>query len=384
MRKIKIMHVLTTTAGGLGQSVLSLVRHLDPEKFDVMVVFGPGHPIDQWFIDAGLRVCPIRMTRELHWQNFLGFIDMYRLLKKEKVDIVHAHSAIAGLIARVAAKLAGVPIVMFTLHGYASLNHRHPVIRAILSPIEKLLDRCTDQYVAVSKYVKRVWCEQGIVADEQVTVIYHGTDPRRGSAATSRSTAQALNLPVGVPIIGTVGLLEVQKGTEFLLRAMPKITQVIPNCHCLIIGSGPLRKYLEDLAESLGVRQSVYFLGWRNDAAELIDLFDVFCLPSVHESFGLVLLEAMLHGKPIVATNVEGIPEVVVDGETGLLVPPCDSDALARAVIQCLSCSDSRREMGERGRVRLLNRYTSQVMVQQYEQLYQRAYQQRVCGERGA
>ena len=343
------------------------------------VAFGPGYPIDRRFVEAGVRVFRVRMKRGLHWKNLLGFWDVYRLLKREKVDIVHAHGAVAGIIARLASKMAGVPIVIFTLHGYASLNHRHPAIRAILSPIDKLLDHCTDYYVAVSEYVKRAWCEQGIVGAGRVTVIYHGTDPVEINILKVGEVAKALKLPAGGPIIGTVGLLEVQKGTEFLLRAMPRIKQVFPACQCLIIGSGPLHAYLVDMAESLEVKESVHFLGWRDDAVNLISLLDVFCLPSVNESFGLVLLEAMAQGKPIVATNVEGIPEVIVNGETGLLVPSYDPDALANALTYCLSHPEVGWRMGENGRARLLKRYTNTRMVQHYERLYLHAHEQSAC-----
>lgn len=379
MKKVKIIHVLTTTAGGLGQSVLSLVQHLDTTRFDVAVAFGPGYPIDRRFIDAGVRVFQVRMKRGLYWKNLLGFWDLYCLFRREKVDIVHAHNSVAGAIARLASKMAGVPIVIFTLHGYASLNHRHPAIRAVVSLIEKLLDHCTTHYVAVSEYVKRVWCEQGVVASDRVAVIYHGTNPVEINTSKVRDVVRDLKIPTGAPIIGTVGLLEVQKGTEFLLRAMPLVKQVSPDCHCLIVGSGPLRTYLENVAESLAVKESVHFLGWRDDVADLISLFDVFCLPSLNESFGLVLLEAMAQGKPIVATNAEGIPEVIINGETGLLVPPYDSEALANALIYCLLHQEVGREMGEKGRVRLLAQYTNESMVQHYERLYLHAYQQFAC-----
>jgi glycosyltransferase involved in cell wall biosynthesis len=134
---------------------------------------------------------------------------------------------------------------------------------------------------------------------------------------------------------------------------------------------------LEKITEELGISDCIKFLGWRDDAVELIGILDVFCLPSLRESFGLVLLEAMAHAKPIVATNVEGIPEVVVDGQTGLLVPHKDPGSLSKAIVYFLTHQEIALEMGKNGQVRLMEKFTLERMRQQYENLYLEAYQKR-------
>lgn len=376
MKKIKILHILTTTAGGLGQSVLSLVTRLDPEKFDVVVAFGPGYPLDQAFAEKGIRVVAVRMKRGLHWNNLLGFWDLYRLLRRERFDIVHAHAPIAGFLGRVAARLARVGIVIFTLHGGSTLNDQSLLNRSLLRFVEKLLDRCTDHYVAVSDYVQQRWRRRWIASQKPVTLIYHG-GAERGAAIDSPGRRKALGFDPGKPLVGTVGLLEKQKGTENFIRAVPRVLQSFPECQFAVIGDGPLRRPLEETAERLGVSRSVRFLGWRNDAAELIGMFDLFCLPSLWESFGLVLLEAMAHAKPVVATEVGGVPEVVANGETGLLVPPEDPVSLSKAIAYFLTHPEIAAEMGKRGEARLAERFTLTRMVEQYERFYMSVIRER-------
>jgi glycosyltransferase involved in cell wall biosynthesis len=379
MKRIKLLHVLTTTAGGLGQSVLSLVEQLDPERFEVTVAFGPGYPLDRKFIDRGIRVVPVRMKRGLKLINLAGLWDLYRLMRAERFDLLHAHSSVAGFLARLAARFAGVPAVLFTLHGYASIDYQHPLSRRFLGFLEKVLDRWTDYYVAVSRHVEQLWLQRGIVSPDRVSVIYHGIDFKSARRAADPALKKmSLGLPEEGPIVGTVGLLEAQKGTEYFIRAIPLILPSFPTAHFLVIGNGPLQGRLKELAEELGISRAIHFLGWRDDAAELIGTMDLFCLPSLRESLGLVLLEAMAHAKPIVATRVEGVPEVVVDGETGLLVPPKDPTSLAKGVLSLLARWDAAMEMGKRGKARLMEKFDAAEMGRQYESLYLR-----LCGKSG-
>ena len=150
----RVLHVLTTTAGGLGQVVYAILDGLDRREFKVAAAFGPGYPMDQQFRARGIEVFPVRMRRGMNPMNLLGFLDLVRLLRRERFDIVHAHSSIAGVLARAAAKVAGVPTVVFTLHGYATLDFDRSLLRPLLWTIEKLMDRCTDGYVAICRYVK--------------------------------------------------------------------------------------------------------------------------------------------------------------------------------------------------------------------------------------
>ncbi len=381
MRRVKVLHVLTTTAGGLGQSVLSMILGLDPKQFEVAVSFGPGYPMDQRFVDHGVHVFPVRMRRGLSLTNLLGFWDLYCLFRRERFDVVHAHSSIAGLLARLAARLAQVPVIIFTLHGYATLDYEQSSFRSLLWIVEKLLDRCTDYYVAICAYVERSWVQRGIVSSERVTVIYNGVDPESILRPIDQDQKRkSLNLSLKAPVIGTIGLLEPQKGTEYLIRAIPQVVESFPESRFVVIGDGPLYERLKKLAEELGISSYLYLLGWRDDATNLLGIMDIFCLPSLREGFSVALLEAMTYAKPIIATQVAGNPEAVSHGETGLLVPTHDPYALSKAILYFLGSPEIAQEMGRRGRARLMERFTVRKMHEGYNRLYQRAFHEKGIG----
>ena len=367
-RKIRILHALTTTAGGLGQAVLSLVSPLDPERFEVTVAFGPGYPTDRRFIERGLRVVPVRMKRGLRLINVAGLWDLYRLIRRERFDIVHAHSSIAGALARAAGRANGTHVIIFSLHGCASIDDTGLLVRAPLWCVEKLLARWTDHYVAVSAFVERRWVERGIVTLERVTVIHNGVNPDELRRAPDHAQKRrALGLRVDERVVCNIGLLEARKGTETLIRAAPLVLERVPECRFLIVGHGPLLDDLKALAERLAVSAYVEFLGWRDDATELLDIADVFCLPSAVEGFSVAILEAMALAKPIVATNVAGTPEAVEQGRSGWLIPPSDPLALASAIVYLLTHPDEAAEMGRQAALRLRERFTVDRMTERYE-----------------
>ena len=360
----RVLHVLTTTAGGLGQVVYAILDGLDRREFKVAAAFGPGYPMDQQFRARGIEVFPVRMRRGMNPMNLLGFLDLVRLLRRERFDIVHAHSSIAGVLARVAARLAGVPMVVFTLHGYATLDFDRSPLRPLFWTIEKLMDRCTDGYVAICQYVKDTWSGRKLVDPDRVAVIYNGVDPERLSQAVDTvRMRRELGVPETAPVIGTVGLHEVQKGTRFLVEAMPAVLREFPTCRLVLVGDGPLRAELEALVGRLGLGESVIFAGWRNDAATLLRLFDLFCLPSRMESFGLVMLEAFAHGKPVIATRTSGPCEVIADGKNGSL---CDitAAALAAALTHAIQHPDEARKRAAQARLDLARYSMSHVAPQ--------------------
>ena len=187
-----------------------------------------------------------------------------------------------------------------------------------------------------------------------------------------RTVRRDLEIPEDVQVVGTLGRYEPQKGLVYFLRAAARVHAKRPLTHFLVVGDGPLREELEALATELGIRQVVHFAGWRSDVPELLAAMDVFCLASLWETFGIAIAEAMLASLPIVASNVDGIPEVVADGETGFLVPPKDAMALAEKLLLLLEDQDLARDMGEAGRLRAQTRFSVPTMVHEYEQFFRR------------
>lgn len=215
----KVLHVSTTAAGGLGTSLLAIMRSLDRERFSVDVALGLGYPLDAAFGPAGFRLHPLKLSRGIHpWQFAQTLWTLLRLMKRERYDVVHVHGSEAGILARLAARVAGVPVVIAELHGYANRDPDGVLERTLYRWIEQALDRATQAYVAVSHHVKRQWIARGICADDRVQVIHHALDlrryPDRGSVARPGRAA-------GRPVVGTVCLLEARKGLVTSSRRCP-------------------------------------------------------------------------------------------------------------------------------------------------------------------
>lgn len=381
--KVRILQLVTTTIGGAGEHVLLLSKGLDKSQFEVTVAFSPGMPLDQAFYDAGLRVIPIPMRRSGGMVTSLkGFASLLALIRRERFDIVHTHTSVAGALGRVGAKLVGGPIVIHMVHAYAAHDYVPSLKRWIFLQIERFLDTITDYYVAGSEAIRTKGIERRIMSPNRIRCIYYALDLVRFDAYAStdeRKLREELGILGDDAIIGVIGRLEQQKGIECFLDAAARITHKRAAVRFLIVGDGPLRAFLEHKTRSLGLGKKVHFLGWRKDIPRVMKALDVLVVPSLWEAFGIVNLEAMAARKPVVATSVEGIPEVVENGVTGLLVPPCDARAISEAVSKILDDPELQRRMGESGRHRVETMFTAEAMVKEHQELYWQLLSERQC-----
>lgn len=367
-KKHKVLHVSTTSAGGLGTSLLSIMSALDPARFQVDVALGLGYPLDSAFEPAGFKLHPLKLSRGIHPLQFIETtVRLTKLMKREQYDVVHVHGSEAGILARIAARIAKVPVVIAELHGYANRNPDSIMERTVYRWIEQALDRVTDAYVAVSGHVERQWLERRICDKSRLQVIHHSLDlasfPDRGVVSRPGRAA-------GKPVVGTVCLLEARKGLHSLVEAMPAVVAKVSGVRFAIVGEGPLREWMAQRATELGVIDHVDFMGWRKDVPELMWQFDLFALPSRRESFGLVFLEAMASRCPVVGSCNDGIPEVVANGETGSLVPSDDPAALAAAISDLLLDQAKAERFAEAGRRRVETLFSAQRMAREYNALY--------------
>jgi|YNPMSStandDraft_1061717.scaffolds.fasta_scaffold01204_7 glycosyltransferase involved in cell wall biosynthesis len=371
-RRIKVLQLITTTIGGAGEHVLMLASGLDPEQFDVTVGFSPGYPLDHAFYEAGLRIVPIEMQRT---GGIMTSIKAYRalreLLHEEHFDIVHTHTSVAGVIGRLAARQSGIPVIVHMIHAYAC----HPYVRQpkrwLYRQVERWLDRFTDHYIAGSDYIRAYGIANRIMPPEKITRIYYAFRHERLKDSPNRNVARRdLGLPVDAPVAGVIARLERQKGVIFFIRALPKVLQQIPKAHFIIAGDGPLRSMLYEEAARLNILSHLHFLGWREDVGRVLASLDVTVLPSLWEAFGIISVESMAMGVPVIASRVGGIPEVVRDGETGLLVSPENSDELGRAIISLLADPAYAQRLGLQGIQWVSTQFSLTNMVQAHQRIY--------------
>jgi len=310
--------------------------------------------------DMPVHLLQLRRTYQLEKAFRLA-----RLLRREGSDVLHTHTlAAANVLSRASARLAAVPVISH-LH---IENHFRPATRPLLRSLDNATARLCARLVAVSEKTSQAYERQGYPRG-RIEVVYSGVElDGRGAVSDLRSE---LGIPHGVPLVGEVARLCDVKGQRELIEAFASL----PEARLVLIGvdlerGGAFQEELEREAERLGVRGRVVFAGRRTDAAELLGQLDVVALPSWTEGLPLVLLEAMARRRAVVATPVGGTPELVVDGETGLLVPPRDPDALAVAIRRLLADPGLRTRMGDAGYRRVAERFSADAMCRRVLELY--------------
>jgi glycosyltransferase involved in cell wall biosynthesis len=359
---VKILHIQRAGAiAGAENHLLHLLPGLQQRGYDVtfLALTKPQEvpsPFAQALRRRGIPVIDQRVHSE--WQPEL-LPRLIHILRQGAYDIVHTHLLYADLYGGLAARcLPGVK-VLCTRHNDNRYRQRWP-----MRPLITWNTRWFHHVIAISEHIKRFNQHYQRVPAEKITVIPYGYDPPAETASMAPKCSDPFTL-------GMVGRLVPQKSHATAIQALPLILKSVPRVRLVILGDGPLRQELTRLVDQLHLTAHVEFLGYQPQALEWMRHFDLLIHPSQHEGFGLVLLEAMAARLPIVATRVSAIPEIVQDGQTGLLVPPQDPPALAQAVVQLLTNPEQRAQMGAAGYARLVQEFSVARMVERTAALYQ-------------
>jgi glycosyltransferase involved in cell wall biosynthesis len=293
------------------------------------------------------------------------------LILKEKFDIVHTHSSKGGILGRLAAKLCGVPHIIHTPHGHVFYGHFGRLTSRIFLWVERIFSKFTDRMVALTHGEKNDYIKLSVCAPEKLLTIHSGVDVQQFLNANGNGLEKrrSLGLAQDEAVIGFVGWLLPIKGPDYLLKAMDYIWPEKPETTLVMVGKGDLDVDLRTEALRKNVNGRVKFLGWRQDIHELMMVFDMLVLPSLNEGMGRVLVEAMAAGKPVVASRVGGIPDLIQDGHNGYLVPPADEQALADAILKLLNNRDRASFMGQRGKERC-RQFSLEAMIAKLDNLY--------------
>jgi glycosyltransferase involved in cell wall biosynthesis len=356
----KVLHVITdTNIGGAGRYLLNLLSAWDENRYSVTVACPAGGELEKRLKSLGVKVYPLKggekSFRISHVAQILGII------AREKVDLIHTHASLSG---RIAGKLSGCRVVM-TRHWMGKKSEMGFLRRWINRIIYRLL---TDRVIAVSRAVKVSLIEIGVPA-WLIKTVYNGINIPNIFENCGKLRME-LNTPEGVPLLGMIARLVPEKGHEYAIKAMPEILRRFPDARLVLVGDGPSRTYLEDLCERVGVKERVIFLGFRKDVEKIAIDFDVILMPSLSEGLPLALLESMALGKPVVASEVGGIPEVIKDGINGVLVPPGDAGALAEKVVGLLISDKLRENLGKNARQTILSQFTARIMAEKTLRIY--------------
>jgi len=359
--------------GGAQRVVLHTASNLDREVFEAGLAWGPGEVLDREaralddvekfeITDLVRPVAPLKDLRAL--------ASLRETIRRFRPRVVHTHSSKAGVLGRLAARLEHVPVVIHTVHGFGFTPLQSPVKRAAFFRAEKTAARWTDHFVAVSRVNRDRGVELGLWKPDRVSVIRAGVDlDRFRAAADGRESRRRLGLPDAVPVVTQIGNFKPQKAPLDFIAAAARIAETMPEVWFVMVGDGPLRGQAQARAAELGLGDRAIFCGWWDDVPGLLAATTVSVLSSRHEGLPCSVVESLAAGVPVVATAVDGTPEVIRPGVNGELVAPGDCDGLAAAVLAILNDDDRRRSMAAAA-AEGLDDFGRDHMLRELEELY--------------
>lgn len=376
MRRYRVAHVITRLElGGAQQNTLYCAAHHDRARFEVDLVAGRGGLLD----DDALRLTDttVHLLGELRhpirpWWDAVALWSLTALFRRRRLDLVHTHSSKAGILGRVAARLAGVPAVAHTVHGWSFNEVQSPPVRRLFVAFERLAAALTDRIVVVTEADRTKGLQAGIGRDDRYRLVRSGIDAAlyEHPAVPRSEVRRSLGLTEDDLVVGTIACLKPQKAPLDFVEAARIARAEEPRLRFFVAGDGPLRGAVEEEIRSRGLGEHVLLLGWRRDVADLLHAMDLFLLTSRYEGLPRVVLQAMAAGVPVVATAVDGTPDVVRDGETGALVPPGRPDEAARRLVALSRDPGARERLAARARASLGAEFDVREMVRRLETVY--------------
>ena len=369
-RRIKIAHIITLLElGGAQENTLYTCENLDKNKFDVLLICGKGGILDEktkniktYFVKELIReINPIK--------DLIALVKIYKILKKEKPDIVHTHSSKAGIIGRWAAYLAKVCKIVHTFHGFGFHDYQNFLIKYIYIATERLTATITDRFIAVSH--------------ENITKGLQNKIGTKGIYSMIRSGIKLQNYQTQIDIkmkrqefgitnekvVGMIACFKPQKSPLDFVSVAESICKENANTKFLLVGDGILRNKIESLISKLNLKDKIILTGWRKDVNEIIKIFDVFVLTSLFEGLPRVVIEAMASGIPVVATYIDGTREIVHEGLTGFVTQPHEIEKMAERVLRLLNNPNLCEKLTSEAKKRI-SEFDIDLMVKQQEELY--------------
>lgn len=377
---VKLVTIITRlNVGGPALMVIGLTRRLRQYGYLPLLVTGEVGPdeADMQYVAREYGVMTVHIPelgRRIKWNDdFIAFWKLTSVLRRTRPAIVHTHTAKAGTLGRLAAFFCRVPVIVHTYHGHVFHGYFSSWQTQLVISVERWLARLSDKIIAISQSQQREIAERYRIAPaNKIATVPIGFDLEQylsldGSVGGLR---RELGLAGETPLVGIVGRLVPIKNHTLFLQSAAKICQRNSQVHFVIVGGGELEKELRGQAERLQISSRVHFLGWRQDLEEIYASLDVMVLCSINEGTPVVVIEAMAAGKPVVATSVGGLPDLIVDGQSGYLVPPGDAQGLAEGILPLLQDRDKALAFGQRGRESVRQRFTSARLAAEMDRLY--------------
>lgn len=373
---MRILMVVRPAAGGMKEHVLALAAGLAAGGHEVEVATPAGSDVAAAAAAAGFPVHEVPLVGPLHpLYDPRAIVAIRHVVREGRFDLVHAHGFKAGFVGRLGAMLGGAKAVVVTAHNHVLSRTDTPSsARARYRSVERSLAGLVNRYIAVSDSIRRELVDGYGLPAERVVTVHNGVEPAPFLAPQDRAVARAeLGLPAEAPVVGLAARFSTQKGLRHLIDAVPLLCAEMPDLLVVIGGTGPLESELREHAAAVEATGSLRWPGYVEDIARFLSALDVYVSPAETEALGIALIEAGLAEVPTVATNVGGVPEVVLDAETGVLVPPADPAALAGATLALLRDPEHARALATAARERCLREFAPALMVERTLAVYAEA-----------
>ncbi len=378
--KIKVAQVITRMDwGGSPDIVRLLCRSFDEDKYEVTFICGksryPTGKTKAFFRDLKNKLVVIpHLKRNINPVfDLLALCNLYILFKRGKFDIVHTHTAKAGCLGRLAAKLAGIKVIIHTSHGHNFYGYFGPVMSKFIVLIERWLSTFTDKIVTLTSLEKKDLLCFNVVGEGKILAAHTAVDGqtiRKIDQGQISRLKKELRIKEKDIVIGMVGRLEQIKGVKYFVEAAMLIAEKFDNVQFVLVGEGSLKDELMKRVNKRGCDDRFIFCGWRDDATDIMCLMDIMVLASLNEAVGLVLIEAQSLGVPVIATSVGGIPEVVDEGKSGILVRPQNIKELQDAMVLLVQDESKRKAMGKAAAEFVRNKYDADDLCRMITQTY--------------
>jgi len=375
-KKIRVLEMIDDATIGGGQvHVLMLAKHLDHNTFEVSIACKEHGFLTDEARKHGIEVIPVSMDNHLSLKTFLATT---RILRQSNFDILHTHGGTAGFWGRMCGVFAGRPRIR--IHSYHGMHYlsKHNVSSFRLQMTDRFLLCLSDKVVCVCESDFKKGLQAGIVTAKKGVIIHNGIEAKNFRDFKRRDALRAeFGLKESDILFGNVGRLHRQKGQRYLIDAFQKVKNKNPQAELWIVGEGELREELKKGALDSGVYDSVHFLGARTDIPEILSAIDIFVLPSLWEGQPITILEALAAGKAVIATNVDGIADILVNEKNALLVPPKDSHALSVAMNKMIQDRELRARISSAAINTMSEKFTAERMAGLIGELYQKTYSMR-------
>jgi glycosyltransferase involved in cell wall biosynthesis len=375
-KKIKVLHLITTLAvGGAQDNTFLTLKNHNRDLYEVHLGSNPdgkwlnlGKQFSDVFHPVSNLVRPLSIKKDI-----LALLAIIKLIRREKFDIIHTHSSKAGILGRWAGRIAGVPVIVHTVHGFAFHDFMPTWKKQLYIFLERISRSSADFYITVSELNRKEAVQLKLFNFDNSIPIYSGIDlTKLDRDADLNLVKSQIGIPEKWQTIVSVGRLDRQKSPGFLIDSFAQVLQHHPDTLLLLVGEGELRQELEAQVSRLDITNKVRFLGSREDVPEILKIADIFALSSLWEGLGRAMTEAMLVGKPVVVPAIYGIPEIVHHHETGLLFEAKNVEQLADNLVYLLDHPDERDRLGQNAKNLTRKLFDGDDMVRQIEAVYEK------------